>query len=190
IRASAVAHRQRCGWRICPRSGATPATIRNASQPDRQSQQNCEIREAALASHEPPDRILPTLLKALERVLAGGLHVVPGGLVGVPDLLKKLACLLGVGLQLSDAALVLGARLHARLPYLRLIFLDLRLPGIDLVLQLFRKVLLQSHEDSSLMRDFKPAPQPDVVRAGDFCRTLGVVNRARSVDRDLSSGRL
>src|SRR5262249_55349545 len=110
------------------------------SQPDRRSQQNCEIREAASASHEPPDRILPTLLKALERVLAGGLHVVPGGLVGVPDLLKKLACFLGVGLQLSDAALVLGARLHARLPYLRLIFLDLRLPGIDLVLQLFRKV--------------------------------------------------
>src|SRR5262245_2340034 len=102
--------------------------------------------QAVLASHEPAEGIAPSLLELLECLLAGGLHVLPGRLVCTLDLLKKLACFVGIGAQLRNSALVVGARLGASLPEVRLISLDLRLPDLNLAFHLFRKVLLQSHD--------------------------------------------
>src|SRR5215813_10004423 len=103
-------------------------------------------QRTAPASPEPAERIAPSLLELLECLLAGGLHVLPGGLVGLLDLLKKLPCFVGIRTQLSDPALIIGAGLGSRLAEVHLIFLDLRLPDLDLAFQLFRKVLLQSHD--------------------------------------------
>src|SRR6266496_2507558 len=97
------------------------------------------------ASHEATDGFAPPFLQRSKCLLCRALHVAPVLFVGFPNPLQPRGSLLGVLLQRRHRLLVLGTSGGTGFTEAFLMFFDLRLPDIDLCLDLVCELLLQCH---------------------------------------------